>query len=645
MIQHRPGPADELPKGVPQPPATTDYDALLAIMEGTAGSTDDAFFRELVRHLAKSAGVDNAILAEFASTSRVRTLAYCRDGQIVPNVEYELAGTPCEDVVEGNVCHYPQNVAARFPHDAALTEMGIESYFGVPLIAADGAHLGHLCVFDRRPLPESPLNNVIFRVFAARATAELARLRMEEKLADSEQRFRDLYEEAPIAYVQEDMDSRFIRANRAAIKILGLQPSDVPGFRGLSLVPDNEEAQKLARDAFASIGNSTGPEGIVLELRRKSDSQPIWIQWWSRPDPEARFTRTMFIDVTDRILMEREKSRLAAQNDYLQQELKSVHNFDTIIGQSPAINAVFEKVRRVAATDATVLITGETGTGKELIARAIHSTSGRSSGPLIKVNCAALAPTLVESELFGHERGAFTGATERRTGRFELAHGGTIFLDEIGEVPLEVQAKLLRVLQERELERIGGNSSIQIDVRIIAATNRDLKQAIREGTFREDLFYRLNVFPLSLPPLRERPGDIELLARHILKKIAQRIGRKIDAIEPTTLERLCSYRWPGNVRELENVLERAAILSNEHVLKITPELFPGEEVNVMTDQPESVTCRSANENLESLQRRHILSTLAATNWVIDGPNGAANILGLHPNTLRSRLKKLGISRP
>src|SRR5271165_4261918 len=610
--------------------------ALRAIVEGTARGTGEVFFQSLVRHLATAIGVEYAFVAEFAGKrTRVRTLAYWGKGQIRQNVEFDLAGTPCEDVVGGGLCHHPSGVKERFPRDEPLVAMGVESYLGVPLHDARGEILGHLAVFDERPMPAEQRKLFTFRSFAARAAAELERLRYELRLRESEQRYRDLYEEAPIGYVQEDLESRFITANRAAIRMLGLKPDEVIGTIGMSLVAATPEAQRRVREAFASIGRGTDTAGVVLELRRKDNSRPVWIQWWSKPEPNGKYTRTVIVDITDRVLMEQEKTRLQQQNQYLQEEIRSVHNFDEIVGRSPVHLAVLDKVGRVAPTDSTVLICGETGTGKELIARAIHSNSRRRDKPLIKLNCAALPAGLVESELFGHEKGAFTGAIARRIGRFELADGGTIFLDEIGELPADTQAKLLRVLQEHEFDRVGGTSPRKVDVRVIAATNRDLLKAVSEKTFREDLYYRLSVFPILLPPLRERSEDVPLLVRFLLDRFAARIGKSVDAISQETMQRLTAYSWPGNVRELENILERAVILATGPTLEIGPDIL---------SEPVLATAAGPGSALEDVERNHILNVLGQTGWVIEGPKGAATLLSLHPNTLRSRLKKLGIER-
>lgn len=612
-----------------------EFAALKAIVEGTAQATGEDFFRLLVRNLSAATGIPNAFVAEFADTqSRVRTIAYWKRDAFLERQEWDLVGTPCEQVLSGDLCHFPNQVFRLFPKDA-----DVESYLGVPLRDSTGNILGHLAIFDDRPMPSEPRLLFTFRIFAARAAAELQRLRAEAAMRQSEQQYRDLFNEAPIAYVHEGLDSRFISANRAALRILGVRPDQVEETFGFSLIPDTPEAQRRAQEAFESIGRGTDTSGVVLELRRKDDGRPVWIQWWSNPDSGGQFTRTMFIDITDRVLMEQEQARLQAQNLYLQEEINAVHNFEEIVGQSAPIRAVLSNVTRVAATDASVLVHGETGTGKELIARAIHSASRRRDKPLIKVNCAALPAGLVESELFGHEKGAFTGALAKRIGRFELADGGTIFLDEIGEVPLEIQAKLLRVLQEREFDRVGGKAPIRVDVRIIAATNRDLLKAVSEKTFREDLYYRLNVFPITLPALRERCDDIPLLVRFLMNRFSQRIGKRLDGISPKSMERLQSYRWPGNIRELENVIERAVILADSSILEIEPEMLPGSGTDSRT-----AGGRDTADSLEAIERQHLISILTRTNWVIEGTSGAATILDLHPNTLRSRLKKLGIRR-
>jgi len=344
------------------------------------------------------------------------------------------------------------------------------------------------------------------------------------------------------------------------------------------------------------------------------------------------------------------KARLEKENVYLQEEIRTEHNFEEIIGDSPSLRALLRRVDQVAPTDSTVLIYGETGTGKELIARAIHDRSNRKNRPLVKVNCSAISAGLVESELFGHVKGAFTGAFERRIGRFELADGGTIFLDEVGELPLDTQVKLLRVLQEREFEPVGSNRSVRVDVRIICATNRNLEESIKAGTFRSDLYYRLNVFPLEVPPLRERRLDVEQLAKFFISRYARNLGKKITGISDSATQKLLSYSWPGNIRELQNVIERALILSTGPILDLETELTTVSSSPVPSEQPLEVppvlldADQSPMKTLNEVEREHILAVLQQTHGVIDGSNGAAKTLGMHPNTLRHRMEKLGIKR-
>ncbi|HZS05295.1 MAG TPA: sigma 54-interacting transcriptional regulator [Blastocatellia bacterium] len=327
------------------------------------------------------------------------------------------------------------------------------------------------------------------------------------------------------------------------------------------------------------------------------------------------------------------RDQLEAENIALRTQLNQMPWFDEIVGDSPKLRRVLEAVEQVAVTDATVLITGETGTGKELIARAIHRRSPRSGGPLVKVNCAAIPETLLASELFGHERGAFTGAVERRKGRFEQAHRGTLFLDEIGELPMETQVMLLRVLQEREFERVGGSETVRVDVRVVTATNRDLAEEVRAGRFRRDLYYRLNVFPVRLPPLRERPEDVSLLAAHFVAKHGARFGRTITRIDRHTMNLLESHHWPGNVRELENVVERAVILARNGTLRVDREALPG-----------TVVAGDMEAQLQTQEQEAIEAALRVSRGRIAGPKGAARRLGLAPSTLEFRIRRLGIDK-
>jgi PAS domain S-box-containing protein len=628
----------------PRQPLPDDA-ALRAIVEGVEAEVGSQFFASLVRHLSSALQVQYAFVSELSSDRQsFRTLALWARGALQDNVTVPLEGTPCEAVLHGQTAHHPENLQALFPKDTALVDWRAVSYCGVPLLDRDGVVTGHLAIVDDRPMWDGTRGIAIMRIFAARARAEVERLHVEQELRDSEQRLRDLYEEAPIAYVYEDTESRFVNANRAAMKLLGIKREEVPGTVGLTLVAPTPENQERVHNALGSVQKGEERACIELELRRKDDGRPIWVQWWSKPEPDGRFTRTMMVDITDRVLAEQERNRLRQQNLYLREEIKSEYNFEEIIGGSTALRNVLAKVGQVAPTDSTVLVLGETGTGKELVARAVHNLSRRKDRPLIKLNCSALPTGLVESELFGHEKGAFTGATERRTGRFELADGGTIFLDEVGELPPEAQAKLLRVLQEREFERVGGSKTIRVDVRVIAATNRDLAHAVASGKFREDLYYRLNVFPVALPPLRDRTEDIPLLVHYFVARYAAKVGRAITSVPKDAMQRLMGYRWPGNVRELENVVERAVILSPGAALAVAPELLPALPPPAAPPPSRADVAPGEPAALEDVDRQHIVTVLKRTGWRIDGPQGAARLLNMNPSTLRSRMQKLGIRR-
>jgi PAS domain S-box-containing protein len=621
---------------------------LQAIIDGTSADTGKEFFQSLVEHLARGLGVRYSFVAECVPTDRARSLAFWMGDQAGPEFEYDMHGTPCLKVSQGRTCHYEHNLQQLFPEDEPLVELCADSYLGVPLRDSANYIIGHLVIMDDKPMAGDPLMFSVMETFASRAGAELERTRAYEHLqrrhAESEERFRDLFDEAPIAYVNEGLDSKFIRANRTAINVLGITPEQVSTTYGFSFVPDTPEAQQRLRLAFESIGSGIDTSGVVLEMRRKDNGKPLWIQWWSRPDPSGTYTRTMFVDITDRVLMEQEKTRLEAQNKYLQEEILSEHNFGEIVGSSPVLLNCLRQVEQFARIDSTVLILGETGTGKELIARAIHDRSPRKNRALVKVNCGAISAGLVESELFGHIKGAFTGAIANRDGRFKLADGGTIFLDEVGELPLDTQVKLLRVLQEQEFEPIGSSRTVKVNVRVVAATNRDLEEMVRQGKFRADLYYRLSVVPLRVPALRERTQDLQLLVPFFVQKCAKKLGKAITSVSEEAMRRLTRYSWPGNVRELQNVIERAVILSPDQTLELAEELRAAAVAPATAAYTPPAIAGSAS-SLDDVERQHIESVLNQAKWMIEGEHGAARILGMNPSTLRSRMQKLGIQRP
>jgi len=336
--------------------------------------------------------------------------------------------------------------------------------------------------------------------------------------------------------------------------------------------------------------------------------------------------------------VERFRQRLADENAYLRDETQGQHEFREIVGGSPALHAVLRKIKQVAEVETTVLLTGETGTGKELVARAIHARSPRRERPMIKMNCGAIPSGVVESELFGHEKGAFTGAMQRRIGRFELADRSTLFMDEVGELPLDTQVKLLRILQEQEFERVGGARPVKVDVRLVAATNRDLEHEVADGRMRSDLFYRLNVFPIHIPPLRDRPSDIPLLVQHFLRHFQRKLGKPLREVSKRGMQQLQAYEWPGNIRELQNVVERACVLARGPVVDV------GEAMYVSDREAPIATSREPLVTLEEHERRHIRRALAMVHGKIHGPGGAAELLGVNASTLRSRMEKLGITK-
>jgi formate hydrogenlyase transcriptional activator len=455
-----------------------------------------------------------------------------------------------------------------------------------------------------------------------------------------------------------DLEGRVTFANPAAARLTGHTVEELLGQPMHDLVHHTRgSGQPYPRQAcpiYAALRDGAVHQ-VEGETFWRKDGSPVPVDFTSTPIFQAARVVgavVVFRDVSERKEAERRlrralaevrrlQAQLQAENDYLQEELQRTHDVEAIVGRSGGLQRVMQDVQSVAGTCATVLIQGESGTGKELVARAVHCQSRRASRPLVKVNCGALPAPLIASELFGHERGAFTGATARRIGRFELAQGGTLFLDEIGELPLELQATLLRALQEREFERVGGTETLRVDTRVIAATNRDLALLVAEGRFRQDLYFRLNVFPIALPPLRERRSDIPELVQACLQRLSQQLRRPIEGVSPESLRQLVAYDWPGNVRELHNVLERAAIVSRGPLLDVCGLIAPpGPRAAALRER--GAPSREHGETLRECERQHILGALARSSWKIAGSRGAAEALGLHPNTLRSRMQRLGI---
>ncbi|HEY6368767.1 MAG TPA: sigma 54-interacting transcriptional regulator [Candidatus Binatia bacterium] len=839
-------------------------ETLRDITAGTADSTGDEFFRSLVKHLAHALEVRYCFVAECTDKTkkRVRMLAFWVGENFGENMEFPLAGTPCESVIQGNVCSYVDRLQVLFPEDEALVALGAQSYAGVPLSNAAGNILGHLVVIDDKPRMFSEQAFSILQIFASRAGAELERARAHKNtqllnlelgllldinraisrhldrdelfgalasclktlvpterfgiefpieggklqghilskmptdgepteptvlaaagtacdwvmqnrvwfVAASRDEFRERFPVTFEVMTSQGMESlcalplisgdrargalyfmatakdayghlrrEFLEqvANQIAIAVENMKSYEeiaalnatiaaTAGRRRTLLDINNAIVTKLTRDELlTAVCNALGraipfdrvalslyePEAEVLRIvahagpYRRDDYTPVgralelkdspagWAfvnqQPLVRPDLETErhtsseqrafghgfrslcalplmirgkslgaitvgsLTRFQYTEADAEFLMEVAnqiaiaidnmrsheetdalKARFEAETVYLQEEIKTEHNFEEIIGQSAPVRQLLRKIEQVAPTESTVLIRGETGTGKELLARAVHDRSRRKDRPLVKVNCGSIPSGLVESELFGHEKGAFTGATQRRIGRFELANGGTIFLDEVTELPLDTQVKLLRVLQEGEFERVGSSQTIKVDVRVIAATTRDLKEIVKNGTFRSDLFYRLNVFPLEVPSLRDRKDDIPLLVNFFLSKFGKKLGKEVRGVSQRTMEGLINYSWPGNVRELQNVIERSMVLAGGPIIQIDePMMRSGEAVQ-----------ESTLDTLENAERNHILRALKETHWVIHGKKGAAEILGINPSTLRSRMEKLGIKR-
>jgi PAS domain S-box-containing protein len=630
--------------------------ALRRLLEGTASETGERFFAALVENLAKVLKTDGAWVTEyFPESRRLRALSFWMDGGWIKDYDVDITGSPCEQVIDSvRLVHIPDRLLQLFPDRPEVKESGAASYMGMPLLDTDQKILGHLAVVDRRPLPAEPRVLALFRIFAERAAAELRRIRVQTQVREREEKLRGLFESAMDAIVEFDAEFNITRMNPAAEQAFQCRAEDAVG-KSFERFFANQSQLRLKRLVDEIAGRVSGARSLwiagglqALSAHGKEFTAEATL---SRGELQGEIFHTLILrNVNERLEAEEKIHSLKAETDYLRETISSLGGFDQIIGQSTALKAVLQDVGQVASTDTTVLILGETGTGKELIARTIHKRSRRANRPLITINCAAIPAALMESEFFGHEKGAFTGATQRREGRFALADHGTIFLDEIGELSLDMQAKLLRVLQEGEFAPLGSSHVRKVDVRVIAATNRDLQKAVRDGRFREDLYYRLNVFPIHLPPLRDRREDITPLADACARKFAQRMGRRIEPLSEECKQQLEAYGWPGNIRELQNVIERAVITSYDGCLNLDKALPDGGSALISGTDPTSPTPQRLSKavvqvhELQQLERTNILRALESTSWRVAGKNGAADLLGINPSTLNSRMRALKIQR-
>jgi PAS domain S-box-containing protein len=540
----------------------------------------------------------------------------------------ELVGKPVETLIPERFRGAHPNHRQAYNAQPSLRPMGV----GLELygLRKDGTEFPVDIMLSPVETAEGRVTVGVIRDISERKRTEIA-------LRHSEEQLRALFEFSPDAIIASDQEGRIAETNAQVERFFGFTRAELLGQSIDVLVPKRFRPAHPAHRKDYSDRARVRPMGAGLELygRRKDGSEfPVDIMLGPVETAAGRMVLSVIRDLTEKREAEEALRRSEREKQYLEEELNTESRFEDIIGESVGLKRVLKHVETVAATDVTVLILGETGTGKELIARAIHQLSSRRERTLVKLNCAAIPTGLLESELFGHERGAFTGAISRKIGRLELAHQGTLFLDEIGDLPLELQPKILRALQEKEFERLGSTQTIPVNVRLVAATNRDLTRMVADKEFRSDLYYRLKVFPITIPPLRERREDIPLLVRYFVDKFARRMDRRIETIPDDAMRALTRWEWPGNIRELENFIERAVLLSKGFALRV-----PQGELEVLEG-----SSLEGDSTLEATEREHILRVLREAKGKIAGPQGAAARLGLKRTTLNSKLKKLGIER-
>lgn len=619
--------------------------ALKCIVEGTSMHTGKEFFKALVKNLAISLDAHGVWVAEYLlETNKLNSLAFWMKDHFVEKYEYCVSGTPCEPALKSNgLYHVPDNIIELFPGDYNdLKAFEAVSYLGFPLKDEDGSILGHLALLDQKPMEEIPEAFSIFKIFAVRAEAELRRIKKENQLRESEIKLNRLVNGTMDGVIEFTEDLIITQVNQAVGKSYE-KKTDYFFGKKLNEFLEAESLEKVIIQVNHLLNqpdqfSSTFIQGHISCIKGPNTAF-LAESTLSRYESNGKTYFAIFIrNVEEQVRDQQELKKLNVETVMLREKIKELGQ-NELLGTSQQLEIVKSAIKQVAPTDTTVLVRGETGTGKELIARAVHNSSKRADKPMLILNCAALPSELVESELFGHVKGAFTGAAMEREGRFALADNGTIFLDEIGELPLSLQAKLLRVLQEGEFEKVGSSKTQKVNVRVIAATNRKLEDEVAKGIFREDLFYRLNVFPIYVPPLRERGNDCLILAEIFRDKFNRRYGKIAEPLNESQKKQILNYHWPGNVRELQNVIERSVITNSLDIVNI-PNAFSTSQSNSSDSEDKILT----EEEIIEFEKQNIIKALKLTNWKVSGKDGAAALLKIPTTTLNSRISKWKIEK-
>jgi PAS domain S-box-containing protein len=619
---------------------------LKRIIESTSEYTGKEFFQALVKSLAEILDVHGVWITEFWPDERkLNSLAFWLRGKQVDKYEYFVKNTPCEPVLDSrDIFHVPDNIIELYPIDNDLERLGGVSYMGISLRDSKGKVIGHLAILDNKPMPEIPEVYAIFKIFALRAAAELRREIAQRKIYESESKLHRLVNGTTDAIIEFNSNFEITQCNESSLNVFGSKEEDLLGGKVASVF-NAKSFQRIVSilPEHGTLSDKYGSLHIEEPLyctANNGESFPVEVNVSQYTYGGEEYYLLYIRDIRERVSNEFKIKALNMEATMLKEKIES-HEFDYIIGESTPMKKCIQLVNQVAPTDANVLILGETGTGKELFAKAVHDASTRKDKALVTLNCAALPSELIESELFGHVKGAFTGAINSREGRFSLANKGTLFLDEIAELPLPLQAKLLRVIQEGSFEPVGSSETVHVDTRIIAATHRDLRKQIDEGKFREDLYFRLNVYPINIPPLRERGEDLELLTNAFILKYSKSKSIDFKPLGKKEMNNLYAYNWPGNVRELQNIVERGVILSGGGQFNVDNILnFIQDEKKVEPNEKRVLT----DEEIRNVEKENIMKALNLTNWKISGEGGASELLKIPRTTLASKIKKLGITR-